>query len=626
MMPVLANYRAGVLIDTEYRPAPFGHVEPVCLVAKDLVSGREYRAWTDNGDRTELPKMPDGEDVLYVSYSAPAEWSCLLVWGRDLPCNILDLYALHRMQKNGFVEFREGKMRPLRCSLLSLMQEKGLGHLAMSAAQKEAMRNLILRGGSYTAQEKTSILDYCAGDVRDLELLLPAILPAIDLPRALMLGDFTRVLACMDWNGIPVDIPLCRRLQAAWTKILEMFVRKCENTHNYDVFRFEDDGHPILDEQLYAALIVREGLAGEWPRSAKSQKFSKSISTKKREQPNLRTMAKKHERFKGLFEVVELLQNYKQFGLAIGSDGRWRAPNIPWMQKTGRVTPAGSNLFRMHAWFRHLIVPPPVRAVAYVDLKAAEYGIGAALSGDENMKATYVDVLEGRAEKPYLITGKKLGMLPADADSKHPKYRMCKAAELAMSYGQTPQGCADANNIPLQLAEDFHEGHRRLYSQYWEYTAWRIKEARGEGSIRTPFGYSMHVHRSVTDNTLLNWPMQATCAEIMRLATVRMVDQGLSICITVHDAVLLEASLQDIDQHVEIAKDCWRWASERVLKFRLDADAKIVRYPDRYTDEDGTEAWDQLLEFLEEIEKKDQQTASPSTVGAETECDCCTET
>lgn len=439
MTPVLANYRAVFLIDTEYRATPFGHVEPVCLVVKDLVSGLEYRSWTDKGDRSQLPELPDGADILYVSYSAPAEWSCWLVWDWDLPSNILDLYALHRLEKNGFTEFRKGKMRPLRCTLLNLMQERGLGHLAMSEAQKEAMRNLILRDGPYTPEEKTAILDYCAWDVRDLELLLPAILPGLDLPLALRLGDFTRVLAWIDFNGIAVDIPLCHRLKRAWPTILEMFVRKCEDAHHYGIFRFEEDG-PVLDEELYAALIIREGLEDQWPRSKKTQKFSRSISKKKKEQPNLRTMAKKHEQFRGLFEVVELLQNYKQFDLPIGPDGRWRAPNIPWEQKTGRVTPAGANLFRMHAWFRHLIVPPPNRAVAYVDLKAAEYGIGAALSGDRNMMATYVDVLEGRAEKPYLVTGKKLGILPAGADSKHPQYRVCKSAELAMSYGQTPPG------------------------------------------------------------------------------------------------------------------------------------------------------------------------------------------
>jgi DNA polymerase I len=605
----LSGYRAVICIDTEYHPTPFGHVEPVCLVARDLVSGQEYRAWTDHGDKAQLPRLPTGEDVLYVSYSAPAEWGCWLKWGWDLPQNILDLHALHRVEKNGLMEFHKGKMRPLRCSLLDLMQEKGLGHLAMPAAKKKAMRELILRGGPYTSEDKTSILDYCSSDVKDLELLLPTILPTLDLPLALRLGDFTRVLAWVDWNGIPIDIPMCHRLKKAWTHILEMFVRRCENTHHYEVFRFEEDGHPVLDEKLYGALIIREGLEAEWPRSKKTQKFSKSISGKRKEQPNLRTMAKKHQRFVDLFTAVELLQNYKTFDLPIGPDGRCRAPNIPWQQKTGRVTPAGANLYRMHALFRHVIVPPPGRAVGYVDLKAAEYGISAALSGDENMIATYVDVLEGRAEKPYLVTGKKLGLLPADADSKHPKYKMCKAAELAMSYGQTPQGCAEANNISLQAAEDFHEGHRRLYFKYWDYTTWRIKEARGDGYIKTPLGYSMHVHRGIPDNTLLNWPMQATCAEIMRLATSRMVDEGLSICATVHDAVLLEASLEEIDRHVEIAKKCWRWASEKILKFRLDADAKIVRYPDRYTDEDGADAWNQLVQFLKEVEERDERAA-----------------
>lgn len=124
----------------------------------------------------------------------------------------------------------------------------------------------------------------------------------------------------------------------------------------------------------------------------------------------------------------------------------------------------------------------------------------------------------------------------------------------------------------------------------------------------------MHVHRGVEDNTLLNWPMQAACAEILRLATTRMVDMGLSICITVHDAVLLEAPLEEIDEHVEIAKESWRWASEKVLRFRLDADAKIVRYPDRYTDQDGTEAWNQMVQFLEEIEKEDERMANAITV------------
>ncbi len=213
-MADLSKYRAVFLIDTEFRPIPYGHVEPVCLVAKNLVSGQEYRAWTDGGDRSELPTLPDGPDVLYISYSAPAEWACWLALGWDLPSNIIDLYLLDRMQKNGFAEFRKGKWRPLRCSLLRLMEERGFGHLAIAEAEKRGMRDLVRRGGPYTVAEKSSILDYCLSDVRALEVLLPAMLPPLDLQSTLLLGDFTRVLAWMDWNGVPVDVPTCRRLGA----------------------------------------------------------------------------------------------------------------------------------------------------------------------------------------------------------------------------------------------------------------------------------------------------------------------------------------------------------------------------------------------------------------------------
>ena len=76
--------------------------------------------------------------------------------------------------------------------------------------------------------------------------------------------------------------------------------------------------------------------------------------------------------------------------------------------------------------------------------------------------------------------------------------------------------------------------------------------------------------------------MQAACAEIMRLAASFMVDEGLALCATVHDAVLIEASIEQIDADVEVAKRCWARASDIVLGgFALDADSKIVRLPRR---------------------------------------------
>jgi hypothetical protein len=61
---------------------------------------------------------------------------------------------------------------------------------------------------------------------------------------------------------------------------------------------------------------------------------------------------------------------------------------------------------------------------------------------------------------------------------------------------------------------------------------------------------------------------------------------------------------------VEVAKQCWARASDIVLGgFALDADAKIVRYPDVYQDDDGEEMWARLQGVLADLERSPSLTA-----------------
>ena len=69
----------------------------------------------------------------------------------------------------------------------------------IGADEKETFRNLAIRGGPYTEEEKAGLLDYCQGDVAALERLLPKMLPHIDLPRALIRGRYMAAVARMQW-------------------------------------------------------------------------------------------------------------------------------------------------------------------------------------------------------------------------------------------------------------------------------------------------------------------------------------------------------------------------------------------------------------------------------------------
>ena len=60
-----------------------------------------------------------------------------------------------------------------------------------------------------------------------------------------------------------------------------------------------------------------------------------------------------------------------------------------------------------------------------------------------------------------------------------------------------------------------------------------------------------------------------------------------------HDAILIEAPLNEIDQHVARATSLMQMASEWVLGpgRQCRVDAKIVRWPDRYIDGRGANIW-----------------------------------
>ena len=81
---------------------------------------------------------------------------------------------------------------------------------------------------------------------------------------------------------------------------------------------------------------------------------------------------------------------------------------------------------------------------------------------------------------------------------------------------------------------------------------------------------------------------------------------GLTLIAPVHDAVLLEAPEDRIEADVALMREIMRRASRVILNptadgtFELRTDAKIIRYPDRFTDPRGTELWETVLKLLAE--------------------------
>src|SRR5262249_32438878 len=191
----LEIYREVWLVDSEFVARPGERPWPVCLVARELLSGRKIRLWYTEFKST--PPYPTGPDVLFVAYYASAELGVHLVLGWPLPQRILDLFTEFRNRTNGLPTIAGS-------GLVGAMLHFGLD--SIGATEKDEMRDLILRGGPHTEQERTDILDYCEGDVESLTRLLPIMEPDLDLPRAFYRGRYMAAAARIEFTGVPIDV------------------------------------------------------------------------------------------------------------------------------------------------------------------------------------------------------------------------------------------------------------------------------------------------------------------------------------------------------------------------------------------------------------------------------------
>ena len=122
------------------------------------------------------------------------------------------------------------------------------------------------------------------------------------------------------------------------------------------------------------------------------------------------------------------------------------------------------------------------------------------------------------------------------------------------------------------------------------------------GRLISEFGWRVLVGKDANPRSMRNFPMQANGAEMMRLAACLATEAGVRVCAPIHDAFLIEASLEEIENETLRMQRFMQEASEIVLPgFPLKTDAKIVRYPDRYSDPRGEKMWSTVTQILDAI-------------------------
>jgi DNA polymerase I-like protein with 3'-5' exonuclease and polymerase domains len=235
--------------------------------------------------------------------------------------------------------------------------------------------------------------------------------------------------------------------------------------------------------------------------------------------------------------------------------------------------------------------------VAYIDWSQQEFGIAAALSGDPAMIEAY------RSGDPYLAFAKQAGAIPpAATKSSHGSIReLFKTCVLGVLYGMGVYSLALRIGGSPALARDLLRAHRETYRVFWRWSQAAIDTAMLTGVLHTVFGWEVHIGENSNPRSLLNFPMQANGAEIMRLAACLATERGIEVCAPIHDAFLICAPVERLDADIAGMRAAMAEASRVVLGgFELGTDVSVIEYPDRYMDRRGHIMWERVMGLLKQ--------------------------
>jgi hypothetical protein len=528
-------------------------------------TGEEGCLWI-GGDPAVLPPQFTEQDLAIAHY-ALAELGCYEALGWMMPPRVIDTISEVRIVR--------GQIRPAGgWSLLGVASAYGIS--AMSAEHKSEMRDVAMQE-VVPEHLRADLMSYCQSDCRVLADLWRRIGPNVDLPRAELRGRYLKALARVEGRGIPADQQLVGRLEEDWTEIQSRF-RDAARERYPGVYTEEG----AFSSKQWLQWCAESGVP--WPVHPSGAPML--------DDDTFRRVAPRFPAVQFMRDTRRTLSQTRAVEFPLGHDGRLRCMLSPFSSATGRNQPGTSKyVFGQPSWLRRIIQAPAGRVLAYIDYSSQEFALAAALSGDDAMTADY------DSGDPYIALAVRAGAVSAGATkTSHPHERAAfKVTALAVQYGMQALSLAASLGFGRGRAAELIASHRTSYPQFWTWRQAVIDHLLTGGDYETIFGWRRVAGQDARSTSLANFPVQASGAEILRLAIIALEENGHRVVAPVHDAVLVE---MDEDGYVEeLAKI--RTLMERAgrvvtggLGIRSDAD--LVMPGEHFEDPRGAEMWEAL--------------------------------
>lgn len=381
------------------------------------------------------------------------------------------------------------------------------------------------------------------------------VMPSIDVAQATKRAQYANEIREIQQRGIPCDVELLAAVRtdraALWQTI----------TNYYDpmqtVYR-----NGRFDHSAFAHFIDTQGI--DFPLQATGK-------------PNLvefKDMAKAYPVLRPIYTLYKLDAQLRNEKLLLNAENRLIADLKPFATLTGRHAPSSNRfILGLSKQFRDLVTPEPGTALFMLDFVGQEIAIAAVLSGDQLLQKDY---LNGDV---YLTFAIHIRLVPESATkATHAAEReLCKMIFIGLLYGMSAKTLALKLNCDDASARKILTDYRQRYPQLWQWQEALIKQARDQQGISTASGWRMFVDYSTKPTTIKNWLIQAVGVDILRKAILDCESAGLRVLAPLHDAILFESSLVDLDAHVHQAQTLMVNAAKHWLSdFPLRLDTQLV--------------------------------------------------
>ncbi|NJN67415.1 MAG: DNA polymerase I [Chloroflexaceae bacterium] len=260
---------------------------------------------------------------------------------------------------------------------------------------------------------------------------------------------------------------------------------------------------------------------------------------------------------------------FSQLGAATGR----MASSSPNLQNIPVRTEAGTEI-------RRAFVAAPGCLFIAADYSQIELRVLAHITQDPNLMQAFVE-----GQDIHAATAAQLFGVPIDAVEKHQR-RIAKTTVFGIIYGISSFGLSQRTDMSRTEAQALIDAFFARFPGVRDYMETTLKYGRDHGYVESLAGRRRAVpdlqtsgtRRQAAEREAINTPIQATAADIMKLAMVRVADalkqRGLQtrMLLQVHDELILEAPLDESAEVQQVVREAMENAYTLLVPLKVDVE------------------------------------------------------